>query len=57
MKLYSTKDAAKQIGIHPETLRYYAHKHGYGTMIGNNLMFTNDDIKAVKEKRESRTRK
>lgn len=57
MKLYSTRDAAKQLGIHPETLRYYAHKHNYGMMIGNNLMFTAEDIKAVREKRESRPQK
>lgn len=63
-KLYSTRQAAAAIGLHPTTVRIYSQKggcfHGIGEVIGHSRIYLNEDIekmRAILEKRPEPGRK
>lgn len=43
-QLYTTKQAAEQLGRAPVTVRVLASRHGLGTKIGDRRFYTADDI-------------
>jgi DNA-binding transcriptional MerR regulator len=53
-QLFSTDEAAMEIGIAPETLRYYAWRYQYGTKIGGTLIFSARDIELIRQQREEK---
>ncbi len=50
--MYSSEEAAKEIGIAPETLRYYAWRYKIGVKIGGTRIYNSRDIESVKRRRE-----
>ena len=48
MPVYSLKDVAEHLGMHPQTVKYhiYTSKYfaGLGTVIGQALVFTDDEL-------------
>ena len=53
-ELYSTEEAAKEVGIAPETLRYYAWRYQHGIKVGGALVFSSRDIALIRERRKAK---
>ena len=53
-ELYSTEEAAKAIGIAPETLRYYAWRYQHGIKVGGALVFSSRDIALIRDRRQAK---
>lgn len=62
MKLFSTSEAAKYLGVKLITMKKYAHGDKRrppvlkGTKVGNSLVFTQEELDAFKAKRRGRGR-
>jgi len=55
--MYSLKDAAEQLGVSVPGIKHHLYKsgrlEGVGTVIGKSLVFTDDDIEAMRQVFES----
>jgi DNA-binding transcriptional MerR regulator len=57
MKLFSTKDAAKILGLKPNTVRVYALKHGIGSQPGGPGTLRVYTVEDLQQLRKIRSRK
>lgn len=48
--LYSTADVARRLNLSPAHVRRLSAKHGIGTMIGKQRVFTDADISRLRER-------
>ena len=48
-KLYSTMEVAEQLEVTRTAINYYNYKFGYGRKIGGRLVFTERDIKEIRQ--------
>lgn len=53
MKLYSTRDAAKELGISVQRVKQLRDAYKVGQVIGRTLIFTEDDLAVLRNRDKS----